>query len=404
MRWRFADPTNEAEMLYRRQANAQIDSFWSSFEQNLSLPDFWTEEKFIAWVRPELSKISEHLMWEVSFEKSDVRRFVITPESEYCLHPMLETMLERAPQLDNFLFQVYREPTETEYVQDLVVARTQRWTPDVQVAVKATDCNSIDVTFSSAQFKGRNNDNDIAYCFVLSEVLFGQEILEEWIGQIETVSTKRSIFEPIQNLFGAQKTPSQSNQCFSELVEAYSLVAELKLKIVSTLPTVPIWKAEPMFAESTNVAVLKLDERKSERITVTTTKPNIMLGASSRPLCFTSNRFSRCGETFSYLKIDESGSEVNDEVLDRGELEEALDQGLRQASVGCVIGGGWGPVFNFIDLAIEDLDAAIPHLQRLARELELPKSSWLRFMDSKLRNEWVGMYSDSPEPGLSKAW
>jgi hypothetical protein len=132
--------------------------------------------------------------------------------------------------------------------------------------------------------------------------------------------------------------------------------------------------------------------------------PQVILGSMPPPRCFTSERFSRCGETFCYLKIDESATQIAETSLDRGELEETFDAALRKASVGCVIGGGWGPVFNFIDFALADVEAAIPVLREVSAQVSLPRPTWLRFLDTKLEHEWVGMYADTPQPDMSPGW
>jgi hypothetical protein len=110
-------------------------------------------------------------------------------------------------------------------------------------------------------------------------------------------------------------------------------------------------------------------------------------------------------EFFCYLKIADIENIPTDDILEvREKIEGCFNAPLLQVGVGCVIGGGWGPHFPFVDLALTDVNAAIPLLRQISTELELSCSTWLRFLDSKYNNEWVGMYPDTPEPDLSPDW
>lgn len=114
---------------------------------------------------------------------------------------------------------------------------------------------------------------------------------------------------------------------------------------------------------------------------------------------FYSERFSRHGETFCYLKIDGSeGLEQDGGFADRGSIEEAIDEVLIPARAGCVIGTGAGLRYSYIDLALSDVAAAVPRIRRRLCAGKIPRRTWLLFFDAPLANEWIGIYGDTPAP------
>lgn len=399
MRWRFIDENSEVEMAYRLKNIEKIDSFWRTFEGNVDT--ITRSSKSCAdWVTRELPKVSEELMWEMSPAIDNVRRFVITPEQNYHLHPMVASMIERAPKIPGFRFMPYREAVEPESVIDVVTARSGTWIADVTVLATAGDENAIDVVFMSSHFNGNNNHDDIGYCFTLLEVLLGQVVVEEWIGQIETLLTKPGRMKQLKSFLSGSKDVHSIKGI--GVFDLPKFVSNLREEIVERLPKQPIWQLDSELATDSG-SVLEFRGPDTRRMTCSTFLPQVILGAIPPPVCFTSARFSRFGETFCYLKIDESLART-DEDLDRGELQEIFDSALREASVGCVTGGGWGPIYNFIDFALTDVNNAIPVLRQVSAKVSVPKSSWLRFLDTKLIHEWVGMFADTPQPDLSPDW
>jgi hypothetical protein len=118
MRWRFADPNNEAEMAYRGATIKNIEQFWYSFERDLKILESDDIARCVEWVTAELPKVSPDLMWELSPEIAGERRFVITAENKYFMHPMVSTMLEHAPTIPGFQFMMYPDSPEPDMSPD----------------------------------------------------------------------------------------------------------------------------------------------------------------------------------------------------------------------------------------------------------------------------------------------
>jgi hypothetical protein len=51
-----------------------------------------------------------------------------------------------------------------------------------------------------------------------------------------------------------------------------------------------------------------------------------------------------------------------------------------------------------IDLALADVDAAVPLIKSRLRAGNTNRRAWLLFVDAPLVHEWIGVYDDSPAP------
>jgi hypothetical protein len=115
---------------------------------------------------------------------------------------------------------------------------------------------------------------------------------------------------------------------------------------------------------------------------------------------FYSGRFSRCGETFCYVKIEGSQRPRGGEVEYRSEIEDAINAVLVPAQLGCSVGGGTGLRYSYIDLALTDVGQAQEAIRRVLQEREVPEQSWVLFYDRDWEREWIGVWDDSPAPPL----
>jgi hypothetical protein len=101
------------------------------------------------------------------------------------------------------------------------------------------------------------------------------------------------------------------------------------------------------------------------------------------------------------LKIDRGGPLRTTAVGDRARLEDALNETLEPTRLGCVIGGGSGRRYSYVDLALTDVATAATAIREILGHLKLPtRRAWLQFFDDSLAAEWIGMFPESPEPPL----
>ena len=132
---------------------------------------------------------------------------------------------------------------------------------------------------------------------------------------------------------------------------------------------------------------------------------------------FYSERFTKHGEKFCYLKIAETNQFTSFEAF--AALRAKIDDELRAEECGCVFGWGASPKFEgrspavsqaehsvsqfdgsylFVDLALEKIEESIAVLRSVAQREKLSESSWLLFFDTELEQEWVGLFPETGAP------
>lgn len=402
MRWRFIDPNNRPEFVERRADIARIDSWWYEFqaktEEIVAVFSRKADWDLPAWMRQHLQAIHPSLMWEYGPAVCGTgNRLVITPESAHHLRPLARAILERAPVLDGWEFYEYRQAEELESTRSIVEGRIGYDIADFKVRVSLGELQRIDLTYSAPTVTDQDDQSALNAAFVATEALLGEQCLNKWIGAIEINPMPRA--KGLKSLFGRGVTELPH---FVGLDRLKSTVNALVDSMREQLPRAQHsewvegaewvgWKLKPKQAED------YIEQQ--DLFVATSANPTQWTAAHSRgPFC--SERFSRCGETFCYVKLDGSQGLGEEGFADKSEIEDALDAALKPDRVGCHIGGGTGLRYSYIDLAITDVDKGIQATRERLQAGKVPKRSWIQFYDSDLAAEWVGVYDDSPPPPL----
>lgn len=105
-----------------------------------------------------------------------------------------------------------------------------------------------------------------------------------------------------------------------------------------------------------------------------------ILFAVMNALYFHSQCHSTLGEKFCYIKSMPFDYDSEYAQTKRSEFHSALDGGLRNENLGCVLGVGAGLTSIFVDLVLKDIERAVPILQSIVRKYALPEGTWLLFM------------------------
>ncbi|MDZ4778786.1 MAG: hypothetical protein SGJ19_00870 [Planctomycetia bacterium] len=311
---------------------------------------------------------------------------------------MVRTILERAPVIDGWEFYEHRLPEAVASAISTVRARTQRDVGDFKVRVTRGDDHLIDLTYTAPSIVDADARSASSAAFVATETLLGEACLDNWTGLVEATPT------PPTRGFGRFFVRTANKQRhFVELGRLRETVHALIGSIRDQLPRKPLYES----IEGAKGTVWKLTPNEADdyaeqqdMFVGRSVSPAMWMAArSSRTFC--SERFSRCDETFCYVKLDGSEGLDEDHFADKSEIEDALDEVLRPAVLGCTIGGGTGRRYSYIDLALTDVDKGIAAIKRRLQAGNVPKRSWIQFFDSDLAAEWVGIYDDTPQPPLA---
>jgi hypothetical protein len=338
-----------------------------------------------AWMHEYLGAVDPNLMWEFGpAVRGSGHRLVITPESRRDLRPLVRELLSRAPDLPNWEFYEYRLPEDFDQMLATVEGRTGRDVRSVQVQAKPGEFNRIDLLFTAFDFD--DEEDAFSSAFVATETLLGEEVLDRWVGEIEVSS----------NADDAASPPI-------DLCELPAAVDRLIQQIQDSLPNRPWHDLDTENARWTSFEINREQAgeypEQSDLYVGITALPDMFSNALSG-VPFDSVRFSRFGEQFCYLKIDGTDESEQREFNDRAEIEDALDEQLRPARLGSVVGGGTGCQYSYIELALTDVDQAWPVIRSILKGGRLTARTWLLFHDSDLQSQWLGLYDHTPPPPM----
>lgn len=392
MRLRFPVDLGTGEVEARQTTIDLIDRWWEEFARRADDLDamFSGSRRFDlpGWMADHLGPIHPQLMWEYGpAVRAPGHRLVITPESRYHLGPLVDEILARAPRIEAWEFYPHRLRESPETAEATVNARTGGTLRDVTIAVSTGEHNLIDLDFTSAGARA----DDVA--FVATESLLGEDVLDTWIGEITTT--------PPQRRLSLRRGGDQR----AERIPVADLAPSVDRQRSSILSGIPDRPHAEWPEDSTEWTLFQRTAEQSDDfpgrtdlITGLTLDPP--LWAATFTSRFHSSRFSTGGETFCFVKIDGIDGLAGSEFDDRGAIEDALDETLRTARSGCVIGAGTGLRYSYVDLALTDLDAGLEATrERLARG-RVPRRSWIQFPDMGWTDEWIGIHPDTPAPPM----
>jgi hypothetical protein len=391
MRWLFADPANSLEMARRNQVFGAIDNWWRAFQGKTSdlsaLFHRKSEWDLVRWMHDYLGEVDPRLMWEYGPARSqEGHRLVITPESHRWLRPVVRSLLERAPKIAGWEFYPNRLPEDVPQAILAVEGRVGVNITGAVVAASVVPGRKIDLWFD---FPHQRFDVQTARnaSFVASETLMGEYVLDTWIGAISLVSDSPE----------AKLRPLPMDR-------AQATVGALVRSIQEQLPATrlaDISAEEPRWSSLQVEVQEEADDYPAREDLIYATVLDVeMFRNVHSGLIFTSSCHSRCGELFCYLKLDAVDVPNNQRVEFRGVIEDELNPALTAAKVGGCIGGGSGLRYSYIDLALTDLNGAVPIIRKVLADHRVPLRTWLLFFDDELSREWIGIYANTPEPPM----
>jgi hypothetical protein len=308
-------------------------------------------------------------------------RLVITPESRRDLRPLVDSILKRAPKIDGWEFYGYRLPENYEMSVQTVKSRSGGDISNISFHASIGDYNRIDLVFVAEGYS-ENDQQALNDVFIAAETLLGEEVLDKCIGAIEV-----------------DARPTKRRDDISQIEDLKTRLDVLIEQVRSGLPYHRLSEEQQW-----TLFKLKPDEQDDypHQWDMFAGKAMILEmwqnAHSNQP--FDSIRFSKNGEIFCYVKIDGTESLDEEKFADKGEIEDALDDALRDAEIGCFIGGGTGLKYSYLDLALTDLERGASIEKRVLREGEIPKRSWILFFDTDLHARWIGIWDDTLPPPL----
>lgn len=387
MPWKFLNLNDPRAARFHAKRVAKIDRWWEAFQKRVPALDQLfrrqTDWDLSRWMARNLQSINRNLMWEFGPNPEGGYQLIITPENRKYLRPLVETILERAPHLPGWQFLPYRPAEPLDDALDTVRARTDYDASDCQVQLRRNEAHGLDLLYHVPDALSGDDEMATASAWVVTECLVGETTLDHWVDTVQvTPEAGAGRWLPLDRLAETAHALIQSVQDQLPATRYYELDRDQL--------SWNLFKVQP--AEDAE------DYPGTEDLLMGVSMIEDLWMNAHNGQPFYSLRYSNFGERFAYLKIDHADDWDVTHFKSREDVEEALNQALIQAKLGCVIGGGTGRAYSYIDLALVDVLPAFRLVQSLLREGRLPARTWLLFYDCEWSREWLGLYDETPPP------
>ncbi|HEY6562203.1 MAG TPA: hypothetical protein VI072_33275 [Polyangiaceae bacterium] len=241
----------------------------------------------------------------------------------------------------------------------------------------------LDVVLYSPLFLDLDEDSSTSLAETFVARLLGDRLLESWIGRVTAVGT------PARSSLRVLNSNDGEHETFPIADLAKTVSAAIR-GLYAGLPE-PCWHQPAsekwtMFELSPETA--EDYGAQDDLVLATTTRPE-MLKCFLQGGRFSSERFSRHGELFCYIKYKSRVRSHGKRLAERSGLEDCLSAELGAHQLGAVVGNGFGLKYSYIDLALTSAAQALSRVRELCARASLGSESWLLFCDSELEREWL---------------
>ena len=249
----------------------------------------------------------------------------------------------------------------------------------------------IDVVVSLPGGSGNRSEREAARELLVA--FLGEGRAADWLGEVAVEPAPRSGLLKVLDV----RAPSASFFPVAELPDTFEhAIAGL----YAGLPEEPLWSlgGEELWTMLEASAEPAEDYAAQDDLLLASTYLPEMLKCFLAGSPFSSSRFSRRDELFSYLKVEGHGGDPRLSLSARRVLEDALDAALVSERAGRVVGSGLGIRYWYVDFALARVDRAVAVVSDVARRVGLPEKSWLLFCDSELDDAWAPIHPRAPVP------
>ena len=263
--------------------------------------------------------------------------FTLSPNGDVDLRFLAEYWLSRAPKIDRWRFYSSRQPGfDGEF--NIEIEGVNFSSADVRFGVEVDlEKEVVDVVVAHPNFV-EDDDINSQVAFIFLDEALGEVGTEMWVGKIELAGLE-------------SKTPIAIKSLATEVV---------------SLASMHQWEKQTPEKTYTGYSVEKPGEGypRSDTIAGATCHFKLVGEFMEREGLLSGDPVASHGAQFVYLSIDAKDFDEENEVQQRVEIEERLNELLTERGSGRVLGGATGISHAYIDLMLVDGEASINLVQQ----------------------------------------
>ena len=263
--------------------------------------------------------------------------FTLSPNGDVDLRFLAEYWLSRAPKIDRWRFYSSRQPGfDGEF--NIQIEGVNFSSADVRFGVEVDlEKEVVDVDVAHPNFV-EDDDINSQVAFIFLDEALGEVGTEMWVGKIELAGLE-------------SKTPIAIKSLATEVV---------------SLASMHQWEKQTPEKTYTGYSVEKPGEGypRSDTIAGATCHFKLVGEFMEREGLLSGDPVASHGAQFVYLSIDAKDFDEENEVQQRVEIEERLNELLTERGSGRVLGGATGISHAYIDLMLVDGEASINLVQQ----------------------------------------
>jgi hypothetical protein len=408
MRFVFVDPESHQENALREARLGALDALWREHTGTGRASRDRIEAR-LQELEPDLG-----LEW---IDASDAGSDAVALEvSEPHLQPLASATAARNSDLPGLQIHAYRPCASLESALDDVRQGSGFDLSRARFRAGFGRGHLLDLVVYHADFSSSVDSAALAAAERLIGLCLGEQKRSHWVADVAVAGLPRGKLPVVGSDEGTARSLPIADlvpTVDAAITALHAGLAEVPMALVDPSDDWVMFELEPASEDGA--------AGKDDLVLASTRLPELTK-AFVEDLPFSSERFSRHGEVFCYLKYEGGHRAAAEQHAALAALEDALAQALQLGRLGAVIGSGLGVRHSYVDLALGAgqsaaggdrtlagqsaaggdrtlaVQPALDTLRRVAADVKLPQKCWLLFCDSEWRAEWVPLMPEGPPP------
>ncbi|MFT5527544.1 MAG: hypothetical protein ACI9G1_000554 [Pirellulaceae bacterium] len=345
-----------AEKTYRQR----VLEFWEWFPTVAERFGAMLREQESDEIVPEISAKMEPLLPSLSWVlggTEDAFSFTLTGQGQVAKQLLTEFWLSQSYELPNWTFYSSRQPTPIEELKDFGISLGSEQQVNVENLLIRTavdeEAELIDITVWHPAFDNLDEEHHHPILFILLDEAFGEFGTQMYLGNVT--------IEPI--------TEGADTRRLTDLP-----------KFIQSVCNYHGWeKLSPMESYSGYQIREPGDFPRGDTLFGTTCVPYIIFDLLENKGRLPENPLAGTGAEFAYIAVDGSVFPEGRQVDVRGNIEDAIDEALREQASGRSLGGAFGANESYIEMLLLDGENSRQIVKDVLQKLQLADKSRLEF-------------------------